>query len=251
MRKRTTAILLLATVLATVRCARAAGASPTGAVGSTPVIQPSNPGDSDSTTVIPVAPSQSVQPEPGPDQTAAPAQTTALPPVSAMPDETAVPLTPYVYSLQDFMNEGGGQNPIGVEVREDCGRLHHEKICGLQVMGVQRNSPAWRAGIRPYHALGRYVLNGAGIAAAMFFPPVIVAVGIIDQTHIGESYDMIIGVDGQRVRHIIDLEDLTANDKPGDTLYLMIVRAGKRIQVPVQLPGMGAATATALAPFTN
>jgi len=248
MRKGSTAILWLATIVTTCAIAVAASAH---AGDSVPAL-PNSADNADSTTVIPVAPSQSVElGQPGADQNADPAQTGAPPPASAQPDESAVPLTPYIYSLQDFMNEGGGQNPIGVELREDCGRLEHQKVCGLQVMDVQRNSPAWRAGIRPYHALGRYVLNGAGIAAAMFFPPAIVAVGIIDQTQIGESYDLIIGVDGQRVRHIIDLEDLTANDKPGDTLYLMIVRGGKRIQVPVQLPGAGTATAAALAPFTN
>lgn len=256
MRMRRTAILLLATVLAVARCAGAAAASASlsGPPPSTSA-QPGSDGSLDSTTVIPVPQSQSVDPgqPPDPEQGPDPAEMTAVPPASGLPnDGGGAPLTPYIYSLQDFMNEGGGQNPIGVELREDCSRLEdREKVCGLQVMEVQRNSPAWRAGIRPYHALGRYVLSGASIAAAMFFPPAIVAVGIIGQTHVGESYDLIIGVDGQRVRHIIDFEDMTANDKPGETLYLMIVRGGKRMQLPVQLPGAAAATAAAAAAFTN
>lgn len=251
MRMRRIAILMLATGLAVARCAgaTAASASPSGPPSSGQSIGDGSP---DSTTVIPVPQSQSVDPgqptDPeqttDPAQAVDPAQMSAVPPVSGLPNDGGEALTPYVYSLQDFMNEGGGQNPIGVELREDCSRLEdREKVCGLQVMDVQRNSPAWRAGVRPYHALGRYVLSGASIAAAMFFPPAIVAVGIIGQTHVGESYDLIIGVDGQRVRHIIDFEDMTANDKPGETLYLMIVRDGKRMQLPVQLPA--AATAAA------
>jgi S1-C subfamily serine protease len=46
----------------------------------------------------------------------------------------------------------------------------------------------------------------------------------------------VIGVDGRRVRHILDFQDLTSNVRPGDTVYLTIVRAGKRVQLPVQIP---------------
>ena len=67
------------------------------------------------------------------------------------------------------------------------------------------------------------------------------AVAVIDQSGIGESFDLIIGVDGRRVRHILDFQDLTSNVRPGDTVYLTIVRGGRRVQLPVQLP----ATSTA------
>jgi S1-C subfamily serine protease len=101
---------------------------------------------------------------------------------------------------------------------------------------VRSGSPADQAGIKRYTALTHDLLDGASVAAALVFPPAIVAVAVIDQSGIGETFDLVIGVDGRRVRHILDFEDLTSNVRPGDTVYLTVVRAGKRVQVPVQIP---------------
>jgi len=87
------------------------------------------------------------------------------------------------------------------------------------------------------------VLEGAAVAAAMVFPPAILAVAVLDQTHVGESYDMIIGVDGKRVSNFLDFEDQMREAKPGDVVYLSVIRNGTRMQVPVQVP----ATASGLA----
>lgn len=144
---------------------------------------------------------------------------------------------PHVYSLQDFINQGMDESPLGVELREDCSRLaSNERVCGLAVLDVRKNSPAANAGIKPYTALAHDLLDGASVAAALVFPPAIIAVAVIDQSSIGESFDLVIGVDGRRVRHILDFEDLTSNVRPGDILYLTIVRNGKRMQIPVHLP---------------
>jgi hypothetical protein len=142
-----------------------------------------------------------------------------------------------VYSLQDFVNQGMEESPLGVELREDCTRLDdHEKVCGLAVLEVRHGSPADQAGIKSYTALTHDLLDGASVAAALVFPPAIVAVAVIDQSGIGESFDLVIGVDGRRVRHILDFEDLTSNVRPGDILYVTIVRKGKRMQIPVHVP---------------
>ncbi len=136
---------------------------------------------------------------------------------------------PHVYSLQDFINQGMDESPLGVELREDCSRLRsQEKVCGLAVLEVRNGSPADKAGIKPYTALAHDLLDGASVAAALVFPPAIIAVAVIDQSSIGEAFDLVIGVDGRRVRHILDFQDLTSNVRPGDILYLTMVRAGKR-----------------------
>jgi S1-C subfamily serine protease len=82
------------------------------------------------------------------------------------------------------------------------------------------------------------VLEGATMAAALVFPPAIVALTIIDQTHVGESYDLIIGVDGTRVSDLMEFEDRTRTLRPGDIVYLNVVRSGVRRQIPVSLPPM-------------
>lgn len=153
-------------------------------------------------------------------------------------DGAQADLPPHVYSLQDFVNQGMEDSPIGIEVREDCTKLEtHEKICGLAVLDVRSGSPADRAGVKRFTALTHDLLDGASVAAALVFPPAIVAVAVIDESGVGETFDLVIGVDGRRVRHILDFQDLTSNVRPGDTVYLTIVRSGKRVQLPVQIPG--------------
>ena len=100
---------------------------------------------------------------------------------------------------------------------------------------AQTAAPPAKAGIKRYTALTHDLLDGASVAAALVFPPAIVAVAVIDQSGIGESYDLVIGVDGRRVRNILDFQDLTANVRPGDILYLTMVRDGKRMQMPVHV----------------
>jgi hypothetical protein len=157
-------------------------------------------------------------------------------------DDPQSELPPHVYSLQDFVNQGIDDSPLGMELREDCTKFEsHEKVCGLAVLEVRNGSPADKAGVKRYTALTHDLLDGASVAAALVFPPAIVAVAVIDQSGIGENFDLIIGVDGRRVRHILDFQDLTSNVRPGDTVYLTIVRQGRRVQLPVQVP----ATSTA------
>jgi hypothetical protein len=157
-------------------------------------------------------------------------------------DDPQPDLPPHVYSLQDFINQGIDDSPLGMELREDCTKFEsHEKVCGLAVLDVRNGSPADNAGVKRYTALTHDLLDGASVAAALVFPPAIVAVAVIDQSGIGESFDLIIGVDGRRVRHILDFQDLTSNVRPGDTVYLTIVRAGRRVQLPVQVPSNRAA----------
>jgi PDZ domain-containing protein len=145
--------------------------------------------------------------------------------------------TPNVGTLQDFVAEGDETSPIGVELRETTRKLSSgEEAEGLLVIKVERDSAAAKAGLRPYRRVAHNMLTGAAIGAAMVFPPAILILPIIDYTQVGESYDMIIGVDGSRVTNFIDFEERMRNIQPGELVYLSVVRNGKRIQiqVPVQ-----------------
>ncbi len=144
---------------------------------------------------------------------------------------------PHFHSLQEFMSEGSDTSPIGVELREDRRRLSGGgQADGLLILKVHSGSPAAQAGLRGYSTTGHSVLEGAAVAAAMVFPPAVLAIAVLDQTHVGESYDMIIGVDGNRVTNYLDFEDHMRDAKPGDVVYLSIVRNGKRVQIAVPLP---------------
>ena len=147
------------------------------------------------------------------------------------------PVMPDLHSLREFMDQMTETSPLGLELREERTSLKNgETVSGLAVISVSENSPAARAGVRPYSGTTHAVLEGATMAATMVFPPAIVALTIIDQTHVGESYDLIIGVDGTRVCDLLQFEDQTRTLKPGDTVYLNIVRGGSRMQIPVLLP---------------
>ncbi len=145
-------------------------------------------------------------------------------------------IDPQLHSLQEFMNEGDGISPLGVQLREDQRKLSSGEVAnGLLIVGVQARSAAAAAGLHALRRTGHNVAEGLAIAAAFFFPPAVFAVPIIDSVNMGESYDMIIGVDGSRVSNYLDFEDRMRDVQPGEIVYLSIVRNGQRVQVPVHV----------------
>ena len=60
---------------------------------------------------------------------------------------------------------------------------------------------------------------------------------LISQNDVGESHDLIIAVDGERTRNIVDLQDALSRANDGEIVYLVVVRAGRRQCVAVRLPG--------------
>jgi hypothetical protein len=108
---------------------------------------------------------------------------------------------------------------------------------GLVIIAVQANSPAAKAGLQPLlEGKVRTAAEIATLGAGMVFPPAMVGVAIIRSIQLDESYDMIIGVDGDRITNIADFEDHLRIVQPGQIVYLNIVRNGMRLQVPVSIP---------------
>lgn len=140
---------------------------------------------------------------------------------------------------RDFLPEGVEISPIGLEMRQSHCRLKTgETAEGLLILNVVKNSAAAKAGLRSYKRAGHNVLEGLAIGAAMVFPPAILAVPVIDYTEVGESYDVIIGIDGARVSTIVDFEYQMHSIQPGQIVYFNVVRSGKRIQIPVPVPAL-------------
>ncbi len=147
------------------------------------------------------------------------------------------PAVPDLHSLREFLDQMTETSSLGVELREDQSKLKTgERVSGLAIVSVIAGSPAARAGLRPYSGATHAVLEGMSVAAALVFPPAIIAFSIIDQTHIGETYDLIIGVDGRRVGNLIEFEDRMRGIKPGNIVYLSVIRDGARLQIAVNLP---------------
>jgi PDZ domain len=153
----------------------------------------------------------------------------------------------YIDPQQQFGNaaaytaDGAFTSPIGVELAEGSRKLPNgQEAQGLMVLEVTKGSPAATAGLHGYKHTAHTVLQGAVIAAALFpspFAPIaMLALPVIELTHVGESYDMIIGVDGSRVTNYLDFTDRIHEARPGEIVYLSVLRDGKRAQLKVFLP---------------
>ena len=144
---------------------------------------------------------------------------------------------PPIGTLQDFMSEGDITSPLGMEVREDRRRVKGGgEAEGLLIVDVFAGSPAAHAGLHPYHRAMRDALETAAVAGALFCPPVVLLVPVFDQVHVGESYDLIVGVDGSRVTNFLDFEERMRDVQAGEIVYLSVIRNGERKQIPVPVP---------------
>ena len=145
-------------------------------------------------------------------------------------------------SLNDYINSTGEPLDIaqlGIQVRDgdakldDCG-----SVSGADVIAVSANGAS--AGILDDHHNSHMVvagaLVGAGLAAAVLFPPAMIPILLI--AHVGssgESLDLIIAIDGNRVRNTMDLIEAVQDIRKGDAVYLTIVRNGQRKQLVVHV----------------
>jgi S1-C subfamily serine protease len=139
----------------------------------------------------------------------------------------------------DYLGAAGGPVDLprlGIVVRNGSAKLDHgEQIVGALVTGVSPAGPA--AGILTSHPASRLILEGAlfgtAVASAVFFPPAAVGVATI-ACYVTDSYDLVIAVDGHRVRNTLDLVELIENTQSGDTVYLVIVRKGLRRKLAIR-----------------
>ncbi len=141
-------------------------------------------------------------------------------------------------NLSEFLSEGEITSPIGLGLKEARRKLTSgQEADGLLVVEVRKGSPAASAGLHAYNRVGKNVATAVAMAAAVaVMPPAALLIPLIDAVPVGESYAMIIGVDGTRVSNFLDFQDRMQNLKPGETVYFSIVRNGHRMQVAVAIP---------------
>lgn len=173
----------------------------------------------------------------GPQPGTAEIDTTAADPQSAdYAAQHPEQIDPQLHSLQEFMSEDDQTSLLGMDVREDQRKLDSGEVAtGLLVVAIQRHSAAAIAGLHAVNHTPHDVVNGLAVAASLFFPPAVLVIPVAEQMSLGESYDLIIGVDGTRVTNYLDFEDRLRDIQPGEIVYLSVVRDGKRMQVPVHV----------------
>ncbi|MCS6925129.1 MAG: PDZ domain-containing protein [Candidatus Binatia bacterium] len=177
-------------------------------------------------------------------------------PVQELP--AAVPSAPVYETLPSPSVDPGGQDlPAGVALPQDVPELPsqphrrtylgvlyataEEGPAGVKVLSVVAGSPAARAGFQGADAPeagGSSLFKAAIVVLAMspagpFAIPLAIAHDMYTNRH--PPGDLIVAVDNQPVRNAQEFSDKLRAYRPGDTVVFSVVRAGKPLQLSVQL----------------
>jgi hypothetical protein len=143
-----------------------------------------------------------------------------------------------------------GRPYLGVEVQWAAECFKGAEEYGLKVTKVDPQSPASVAGLQAGHEI-----SAAGAAAVTLTGLIPLATPLLG--HFlnqpgapGNDGDLIIAVDDQRIRNQQDLDDKMAQLKPGDTLYLTVIRPNgdgshKTLKIAVRVGEWGQPVANA------
>jgi S1-C subfamily serine protease len=212
-------------------------------VATPPDISAAAPGTAEIPAAVTTQPSQDHSPNPIGSQPVAdsPSSADALSSLDAQaPNDVARyeaeqgGLPPGQLAQQGFDNDGELATPFGMNLREARRELKSgQDADGLLITAITKGSPAANAGLRPYSHAVHDALTGVAMAGALVPGGqfAILLIPVIDYMKVGESYDMIIGVDGSRVTNFLDFQDHMRDLQPGEIVYLSVLRDGKRIQV--------------------
>ncbi len=149
----------------------------------------------------------------------------------------------------ELESQSGARPYIGITVkyRTLCylGKEEH----GLEIMTVDPDSPAARAGL--HGATGPSALGVAGMTAGELLGPLtMLTTPLLNRAGaLGKGGDMIVAVDDHRVRTEQDFQRALARMKPGDTTYLTVIRplpggqGHKTLKIAVHLGAMHYANA--------
>ena len=187
-------------------------------------------------SAVPSAPSTDVQPptaqKPGADNEQSAAEQSEI--ARYQQEQSGNPPGQY-RNLQALASEDDISTPIGLVLREERRSLKTgEEADGLLIVAVRKDSPAAGAGLHAFsHAVHDAVTGAAMVGAMMGVPAAILVVPLMEYMQVGESYDLIIGIDGSRVKNFLDFEDQMREVQPGELIYFSIVRNGRRVQISV------------------
>jgi PDZ domain len=142
--------------------------------------------------------------------------------------------TPEPPGLREYMDENEQISVFGIAMRVET-RKAEKEIQGLLVVDITPGSPGAVAGLHPFRQPVRDLLGGVGMLASMAFPPAAMVVPLVESVPLREAYDLIIGVDGSRVTNFVDFYDCVRAARPGEIIYLNILRNGHRVQLAMRI----------------
>ena len=117
-----------------------------------------------------------------------------------------------------------GRPYLGIEVQYTTECIGGSEEYGLKVTKVDAHSPASVAGLQSGHEMS--AAGAAAMTLGGIIPLVSPLVGHFAEKSgsLGNDGDLIVAVDDERIRSQADLDDKIAQLKPGDTLYLTVLR---------------------------
>lgn len=114
------------------------------------------------------------------------------------------------------------------------------EVHGLEVVGVDPNSPAEEAGIRAQGTPTK--LGASGATAGAMMPPLdLIVMPLLKRAgELGQTGDLIVAIDDNRVSSPDDLKTALETLKAGDVIYFTLVRAHRNappetLKLPVKL----------------
>lgn len=137
-------------------------------------------------------------------------------------------------------NPAGRLPYLGIAVRTVyTGVGPARQVAGLEIVSVDKDSPAARAGLRG--STSATTIGASGTTAGELVPPLdLVVMPLLRKTgQLGRTGDVIVAIDGERVKDEMALQNALEKLKPGEMIYLSVARtvAGSRkiLQIPVKL----------------
>ncbi|MGH7913262.1 MAG: PDZ domain-containing protein [Candidatus Binataceae bacterium] len=215
--------LAFSTLVIALLCAMPAGAQTQGTANSIPA-------GGDQTLVIP--PTASSPAQPGAEAPRGPQKNEPEPDIGSdnapLPADLPAP-------------ENNGPRPyLGISVLYTVSIRDGQQVSGLEVMDVDADSPASRAGMKARTPMT--TIGASGATAGELLGPLDAALRplLAKSGQLGEDGDLIVAIDDHRVTSDSDLPDHLARLHPGDIIYLTVLRqqrggSYKAVKLPVTL----------------
>jgi hypothetical protein len=118
---------------------------------------------------------------------------------------------------------GNSKSCLGITVNYTSYCFKGAEEHGLEITSIDRNSPAETAGLRATGENGG-MISAAETASAFLGPLQLLTNGFLEKAAQGNRGDLIVAVDDQRIRSQADFNDALAKARPGDTIYLTVIR---------------------------
>jgi len=156
-------------------------------------------------------------------------------PVLAYAQDQLEPIREYVNSDPDSP-EADEFPALGVGVINGKGTLQGgQRFEGAEIIYVVPGSPGEMAGLAGRRPRTEMLIAAGILMASMVCPPVILVSSALG-TKIAEFDDFVIAADGLRIHDVVEFGAALKQAKPGEIVYLTVIRNGKRKQVQIVLP---------------